>query len=543
MPWSQNYDPLRSPALSTAAAALPVVAMLAFIASGRVRAWWAAICGLALAAVIGIAVFKIPVMSAIGSVGYGIAYSIFPIGWIIINVLFLHRLTVISGRFDALRHQLAELVPDPRVQVILIAFGFGAFVEGAAGFGAPVAITAALLLQLGFPPLQASGLALIANTAPVAFGSLGIPLITLQQVTGLDLHGLSSMAGRQLPLFSAMIPAWIVTVYGGWSALRATWPIAVAAGMSFGVVQFLVSNFHGPWLVDAVAAVVSLAATLVAYRWFPPSSIPTLKSPTQNITHPPSSRPSRWSPWLPWLILMAFIFAWGIPAVKSALDHLASTQIPIPYLDQQIQRMPPVVAQPRVESVLFKLNILSATGTGVLLAGIFSGLAMRQTLYIILETWLRTWYEMRLPLLTIAAMLSLGNLTKYSGADATLGLALAHTGPFYPFFGTLLGWLGVALTGSDTAANVLFGSLQQVTANQLGISPYLMTAANSTGGVMGKMIDAQSIVVAGAATGSHGNEGKILRYVFPHSLTLAILMGLWVAALASLKSLAFLVVR
>ena len=543
MPWSQNYDPLRSPALSTAAAALPVVAMLAFIASGRVRAWWAAICGLALAAVIGIAVFKIPVMSAIGSVGYGIAYSIFPIGWIIINVLFLHRLTVISGRFDALRHQLAELVPDPRVQVILIAFGFGAFVEGAAGFGAPVAITAALLLQLGFPPLQASGLALIANTAPVAFGSLGIPLITLQQVTVLDLHGLSSMAGRQLPLFSAMIPAWIVTVYGGWSALRATWPIAVAAGMSFGVVQFLVSNFHGPWLVDAVAAVVSLAATLVAYRWFPPSSIPTLKSPTQNITHPPSSRPSRWSPWLPWLILMAFIFAWGIPAVKSALDHLASTQIPIPYLDQQIQRMPPVVAQPRVESVLFKLNILSATGTGVLLAGIFSGLAMRQTLYIILETWLRTWYEMRLPLLTIAAMLSLGNLTKYSGADATLGLALAHTGPFYPFFGTLLGWLGVALTGSDTAANVLFGSLQQVTANQLGISPYLMTAANSTGGVMGKMIDAQSIVVAGAATGSHGNEGKILRYVFPHSLTLAILMGLWVAALASLKSLAFLVVR
>ncbi len=517
--------------------------MLAFIASGRVRAWWAAICGLALAAVIGIAVFKIPVMSAIGSVGYGIAYSIFPIGWIIINVLFLHRLTVISGRFDALRHQLAELVPDPRVQVILIAFGFGAFVEGAAGFGAPVAITAALLLQLGFPPLQASGLALIANTAPVAFGSLGIPLITLQQVTGLDLHGLSSMAGRQLPLFSAMIPAWIVTVYGGWSALRATWPIAVAAGMSFGVVQFLVSNFHGPWLVDAVAAVVSLAATLVAYRWFPPSSIPTLKSPTQNITHPPSSRPSRWSPWLPWLILMAFIFAWGIPAVKSALDHLASTQIPIPYLDQQIQRMPPVVAQPRVESVLFKLNILSATGTGVLLAGIFSGLAMRQTSYLILETWLRTWYEMRLPLLTIAAMLSLGNLTKYSGADATLGLALAHTGPFYPFFGTLLGWLGVALTGSDTAANVLFGSLQQVTANQLGISPYLMTAANSTGGVMGKMIDAQSIVVAGAATGSHGNEGKILRYVFPHSLTLAILMGLWVAALASLKSLAFLVVR
>ncbi len=543
MPWSQNYDPLRSPALSTAAAALPVVAMLAILASGRVRAWWAALGGLALAGIIGIAVFDLPLQSAIGSVGYGIAYALFPIGWIIVNVLFLHRLTVISGRFDALRRQLAGLVPDPRVQVILIAFGFGAFVEGAAGFGAPVAITAALLLQLGFPPLQASGLALIANTAPVAFGSLGIPLITLQQVTGLDLHGLSSMAGRQLPLFSALIPAWIVTVYGGRSALRATWPIAASAGISFGLVQFLVSNFHGPWLVDAVAAVASLAATLMAYRWFPPGKGQTLNSPIQKIPHPPSAAPANWSSWLPWLILMAFIFAWGIPAVKFTLDHIASTQISIPFLDQQIQRMPPVVAQPRVESVLFKLNILSATGTGVLLAGILSGLVMRQAPFTIWKTWLRTWYEMRLPLLTIAAMLALGNLTKYSGADATLGLALAHTGPFYPFFGTLLGWLGVALTGSDTAANVLFGSLQQVTANQLGVSPYLMTAANSTGGVMGKMIDAQSIVVAGAASGSHGNEGKILRFVFPHSLALAILMGLWVAALASLKSLSFLVVR
>lgn len=546
MPWSQNYDPLRSPVLSTAVAAFPVVALLGLIASGRVRAWWAALGGLVVAGVVGIGFYGLPWSAAIGAVGYGIAYAVFPIGWIIINVLFLHRLTVISGRFDDIRRQLAGLVPDPRVQVILIAFGFGAFVEGAAGFGAPVAITAALLLQLGFPPLQASGLALIANTAPVAFGSLGIPLITLQQVTGLDLHGLSSMAGRQLPFFSALIPAWIVTVYGGWSALRATWPIAVASGVSFGVVQFLVSNFHGPWLVDAAAAVVSLAATLLAYRLYPPRTTPTPNHPTNDGD---DSRPlissgaSGWSPWLPWLILMTFIFLWGIPAVKAALDGLASSQIRIPYLDQQIQRIPPVVSQPRVESVLFKLNVLSATGTGVLLAGILSGLVMQQRPSAIVRTWLRTWFEMRFPLLTIAAMLALGNLTKYSGADATLGLALAHTGPFYPFFGTLLGWLGVALTGSDTAANVLFGSLQQVTANQLGISPYLMTAANSTGGVMGKMIDAQSIIVAGAATGSHGNEGKILRYVFPHSLTLAILMGLWIAALANLKYLAFLVVR
>jgi len=540
MPWSQVYDPFSNPALSTAVAALPVVALLGLLASGRVRAWWAALLGLGVAGAVAILGFGMPGRMALGAVGYGAAYALFPVGWIIVNVLFLHRLTVISGRFDELRLQLASLVPDPRVQVILIAFGFGAFVEGAAGFGAPVAITAALLLQLGFAPLQASGLALIANTAPVAFGSLGIPLITLQQVTGLDLHGLSAMAGRQLPLFSALIPAWIVAVYGGWKALRSVWPIAAAAGISFGVVQWAVSNFHGPWLVDAIAALASLGATLLAYRWFPAPG-DSLMSAKPSGGSMGARRDWSWKPWWPWIILMVFIFLWGIPAIKKWLDQIASTSVEIPGL--HLQRMPPVVSQPRTESVQFKINWLSATGSGVLLAGMIAGWAMGLRTGLIVRTWLRTWYEMRFPLLTIAGMLALGNLTKYSGADATLGLALARTGPFYPFFGTLLGWLGVALTGSDTAANVLFGSLQQVTANQLGISPYLMTAANSTGGVMGKMIDAQSIVVAGAATGSHGGEGKILRYVFPHSIALAILMGLWVAALASFECLSFLVIR
>jgi lactate permease len=542
MPWSQVYDPFSNSSLSTTVAALPVVALLGLLASGRIRAWWAALIGLAVAGAVAILAYGMPGSAALGAAGYGVAHALFPVGWIIVNVLFLHRLTVISGRFDELRLQLASWVPDPRVQVILIAFGFGAFVEGAAGFGAPVAITAALLLQLGFNPLQASGLALIANTAPVAFGSLGLPLITLQQVTGLDLHGLSAMAGRQLPLFSAVIPAWIVAVYGGWKALRSVWPMAAAAGLSFGLVQWAVSNFHGPWLVDAIAAVASLGSTLLAYRWFPTRIDSHPEAPAELGTF---GRPGAWSwsPWWPWMILMVFIFLWGIPSVKAALDHLASTQFEVPGLHLQVQRMPPVVDVPRPESVFLKLNFLSATGTGVLLAGILSGWVMGLRTGLMVRTWWRTWYEMRFPLLTIAGMLALGNLTKYSGADATLGLALAHTGPFYPFFGTLLGWMGVALTGSDTAANVLFGSLQQVTAHQLGVSPYLMAAANSTGGVMGKMIDAQSIVVAGAATGSHGGEGKILRYVFPHSLVLAVLMGLWVAALAGFKCLSFLVVR
>lgn len=545
MPWSQEYNPLHQPVLSTGAAALPVVILLGLLASGRVRAWWAALYGLASASIVAVGVFGMPIGSMVAAAVYGAAYGMFPIGWIIINVLFLHRLTVQSGRFEDLRQQLSRLAPDPRVQVILIAFCFGAFVEGAAGFGAPVAITAALLLQLGFSPLHASGLALIANTAPVAFGSLGIPLITLQQVTGLDLQGLSSMAGRQLPPFSAMIPTWIVMAYGGWPAIRAVWPISLTAGLVFALVQFLVSNFHGPWLVDPVAALASLGATLLVARAVRPGTVSR-----SGESGRPDGDANSWvgrspifRPWMPWSILMVFIFVWGIPEFKKTLDGWSSPHFPVPALDLGIRRMPPVVSEPRLESVQYRLNWLSATGTGVWLAAMTAGLAMGRSPLSMIETWFSTWYQMRFPLLTIAAMLALGNVTKFSGADATLGLALAGTGIFYPFFGTLLGWLGVALTGSDTASNVLFGSLQQVTANQLGISPYLMASANSTGGVMGKMVDAQSIVVAGAATESQGMEGRILRFVLPHSLCLAILMGLWVALLAGVAPLKGLVIQ
>jgi lactate permease len=538
MPWPQPLDPLGNPWLSTGVAAIPVIVLLGLVAWGHLRVGIAAL--LALGAALGVALlaFGMPVPAALGAAAYGGAYGLFPIGWIVLNVMFLHALTVKSGLFQDLKGQLMRVAPDPRVQVILIAFCFGAFIEGAAGFGAPVAITAALLLQLGFSPIHASGLSLIANTAPVAFGSIGIPITTLAQVTDLDVMKLSQMAGRQLPVFSTIIPLWIVGAMAGWRGIREVWPVALVAGVSFAVMQFLVSNYHGPWLVDSISALVSLGAVLWMLRWRQRKELPAL------IDAPVSASGTRWwRPWVPWLILTLAIFAWGTRPVKETLDRLVSPSFPVPGIHQQVMRTPPVVRVSKVEKVELKLNVLSATGTGIWLAAVVSGLLMGYSPRQLLRVWWDTLMAVRQSLLTIAAMLALGNVTKLSGADATLGMALAKTGVFYPFFGTLLGWLGVALTGSDTASNVLFGSLQRITAEQLGLSPYLMCAANSTGGVMGKMIDAQSIVVAGVAVKAHGEEGKILRFVFWHSLVLAALISAWVAAQAYWPLLQSTVVR
>ena len=538
MPWPQPLDPLGNPWLSTGVAAIPVIVLLGLVAWGHLRVGIAAL--LALGAALGVALlaFGMPVPAALGAAAYGGAYGLFPIGWIVLNVMFLHALTVKSGLFQELKGQLMRVAPDPRVQVILIAFCFGAFIEGAAGFGAPVAITAALLLQLGFSPIHASGLSLIANTAPVAFGSIGIPITTLAQVTDLDVMKLSQMAGRQLPIFSAIIPLWIVGAMAGWRGIREVWPVALVAGVSFAVMQFLVSNYHGPWLVDSISALVSLGAVLWMLRWRQRKESPALIEARVS-----SSGTRWWRPWVPWLILTLAIFAWGTRPVKETLDRLASPSFPVPGIHQQVMRTPPVVRVSKVEKVELKLNVLSATGTGIWLAAVVSGLLMGYAPRQLLRVWWDTLMAVRQSLLTIAAMLALGNVTKLSGADATLGMALAKTGVFYPFFGTLLGWLGVALTGSDTASNVLFGSLQRITAEQLGLSPYLMCAANSTGGVMGKMIDAQSIVVAGVAVKAHGEEGKILRFVFWHSLVLAALISAWVAAQAYWPLLQSTVVR
>ena len=541
MNWQQNYDPCGNALLSTLLAALPVVVLLGAIAWLEIRIHLAALLGLVVALGVALFGFHMPLDAALATAGYGAAFGLFPIGWIILNLIFLYHLTVERGLFAVLRGNLAAIAPDPRVQVILIAFSFGAFFEGAAGFGTPVAVTAAILMQLGFRPLAAAGLSLIANTAPVAFGALGTPIIALAGVTGFSELELSKMVGRQLPFFSLLVPFWVVWAMCGWRGMLGVWPAALTAGLCFAIPQFLVSNYHGPWLVDIVASLTSLGGLVVLLRFWKPKEIwklpPTdaADAPAAAAAAEPTPTPARVrQAWVPWILLSALVFLWGIPAMKKAFDGVSSPSFSVPRLHQVVVRTHPVVPLPtpekptKPEAAVFKLNWLSATGTGILAAAILAGLFMRFTFREMARLYWSTVVRVRHSLLTIAAMLALGYVTKYSGTDATLGLALAKTGGLYPFFGTMLGWLGVALTGSDTASNVLFGSLQKITAEQTGISPVLMAAANSSGGVMGKMVDAQSIVVASTATNWYGHEGSILRYVFCHSIALAALVGVLV---------------
>ena len=560
MPWPQVYDPLHNRFLSTALAALPVAVLLGGIAWIRLRAHVAALLGLATALAVALAVYRMPATAAAGAAIDGAAYGLFPIGWIVLNLIFLYQLTVEKGWFAILRESVARVTPDPRIQVILVAFSLGAFFEGAAGFGTPVAVTAAILIQLGFKPLPAAGLSLIANTAPVAFGALGTPIIALAGVTGLDLHALSAMIGRQLPFFSLIVPFWVVWALAGWRGMLGVWPAALAAGASFAAVQFLVSNFHGPWLVDILASIASMGSVLLLLRvWRPKTAwalpyserwggLPPIRPLASDQEKRPLERGQFTSreirrAWMPWIVLSALVFIWGLPQVKLFLDHLASFTFQITGLNGQVQRTPPVTLHPSPEKALFAFNILSATGSGILVAAIASGLLMGFSPRRLARVYVQTIYRVRHSLLTIAAMLALGTVTRYGGIDATLGLALAKTGSLYPFFGTLLGWLGVALTGSDTASNVLFGSLQTITARQIGVSPILMSAANSAGGVMGKMIDAQSIVVASTVTNSYGQESSILRFVFFHSLALAVLVALLVYAQATIPPFTHMVVH
>jgi lactate permease len=559
MEWIQVYDPLNSQWLSTVVAALPIVGLLVTLAVFEWRAHWAALTGLALALLVAVVVYGMPVQSAAATAVYGAAYGLFPIGWIILNAVFLYNISVATGTFETVKRTVAALSPDRRIQALLIAFSFGAFIEGAAGFGTPVAICAALLMGLGFTPLYAAGLALIANTSPVAFGAIGTPILTLGAVTGLDPQLLSAMAGRQLPLVSLIVPAWLVATMSGWSGLKGVWPAVAVSGGSFAIVQFFWSNYIGPELVDIMGGLASIAAlALFCRRWrptsdwdFPETSAPQAASGAGvAVIAPAPVMASRAvvRAWMPWILLSVFVTIWGLAPVKAALTRQAwmAPAIDVPSLHRMVFRDAPVEAEPanpdrltdpaykgtRAEAARFTFNYMSATGSAILLTALAAGILLRVPAVRLASIAGRTAIQMRWPLVTIAFMLSLGYVTRYSGTDATLGLAFTHTGALYPFFAAMLGWLGVALTGSDTSSNVLFGNLQKITAQQLGLDPVLITTANSTGGVMGKMIDAQSIVVATAATNQSGCEGQILRFVFWHSVALAAIMGLIVLAQA-----------
>ncbi len=551
MNWSQVYVPLGNLYVSALVAAIPVVVLLGALALFHVKAHNAALLGLLCALAISIGVYGMPAKMAGVTALYGAAFGLLPIGWIILNAIFVYDLTVETGQFEVAKHTIAGLASDRRIQVLLIGFAFGAFLEGAAGFGTPVAISAAMLIGLGFRPLPAAGLALIGNTAPVAYGALGTPVITLAKVTGLDVNLLSAMVGRQLPFFSILVPFWLVWAMAGWKSTKEVWPACLVAGVSFAIPQYLVSNHFGPSLVDIVAAAVSIGCTSLLLRFWQPPSVWRFPDEREEAGAgmvprsvgaaagaPTVSRAQGWLAWMPWIVLSAFVFVWGLPDVKTWLGnlhvwlykvHLApNPSIQIPGLHNLVLRVPPVVKKPTAEGAVYSLNVLQATGTALLFSGVVSGLILKVSPLRLLRIYGHSLQRVRFSLLTIAAMLALGFTTRYSGSDTTMGLAFASTGALFPFFSPILGWLGVALTGSDTSSNVLFGNLQVVSAQQIGMNPILAAASNSSGGVMGKMIDAQSIVVAGVATGQQGHEGPILRYVFWHSLVLACLVGVLV---------------
>ncbi len=533
--WAQGYDPVGRWYLSTAFAALPIVVLLGAIAVLRLKAHVAACAGLVTALLVATIVFHMPLRLAFTSATYGAGYGLLPVCWIILPIIFLYDLTVKTGSFTTLQQSLTNITDDSRLQLLLIAFALGAFFEGTSGFGTPVAVCGAILISLGFRPLQAAGLTLLANTAPVAFGALGTPIVALQGVTGLNLFSLSRTISIILVLFCLMVPFWVVAAYAGFRAMIEVWPAILVAAVTFATAQLALAFFSGPSLVAIGASTSTIVALVVFLRFWKPKRILNAKGDDvtshtrQRFDH---SAGKIFKAWMPWLVLSVVVFIWGLPQFSKWLDSSSTMKFPVAGLHNLIQRTPPVVAKPTFESAVFSFNWLSATGTGILIAAVIAGLLMGLGPKTLFKSFFTTLFNTRFAFITIAAMMAIGFVTRYCGLDATLGLAFARTGKLYPFFGSLIGWIGVASTGSDTSANVLFGSLQVMTAHQIGVSPVLMASANSAGGVMGKMIAAPSIVVASIATKTYGQEGSILRFVFFHSLALATLVGIVVYLMA-----------
>jgi lactate permease len=584
MQWTQIYDPLGHWWLSTLVAALPIIVLFSLLAGLKVKPHWCAIAGASTAVAVAIVFFKMPPALAALSFGYGVAFGVLKIAWIVLAAVYLYDISVDAGQFEIMKESIAGITADRRLQVLLVAFCFGAFIEGAAGFGAPVAIAGAFMIGLGFKPFHAAALNLIANTAPVAWGAIGTPVHTLAAVTALPESDLNAMIGRILPFAAIIVPFWLVKTMVSWRETFEVFPAIAVVGGSFALTQFLWSNYVDSNLVDIMGGVVSIVALLIFLRFWKPKKIwrfdyddkaPTPPSPTAEIADQISDdvggewsagqfdgfvKPRIYSPaqvlkaWMPFAILSLFVLLWGLPKIKLAMNRATTPAFQVtlpngkprpgppgwdfPYLHNAISRAVPVVAKPTPEAARYDFNWLSATGTACFVAAIVSGLLLGMGPLRLLAIFWRTLVRMRLAMIAISFMLGLGYVTRYSGLDAVLGLAFTRTGWLYPFFGTFLGWLGVALTGSDTSANALFGSLQRITSQQLHIDPILMCAANSAGGVMGKMVDAQSITIATSATEQVGNEGIIFRFVAWHSVALCSIVGVIVLLYAYVFPLA-----
>jgi lactate permease len=558
MTWTQVYDPLGHWWLSTLCAALPIVVLLGLLAGIRVRPHWCAIAGAATAIFCAIVIFGMPMRLAFTSFVYGGAFGLLKIVWIVVAAVYLYDISVATGQFEIMKQSVAAITPDRRLQLLLVAFCFGAFIEGSAGFGAPVAIAGAFMIGLGFKPFHAAALNLIANTAPVAWGAIGTPVHTLAAVSGLPESDLNAMIGRILPITAVIVPFWLVRSMVNWADTFEVLPAILVTGVSFAGMQFFWSNYMDSNLVDIAAGVTSMIAMLLFLRVWKPKRVwrfeeerviaaVTATSPDREVVDTMGDdwdvRQTAGAPaatsytggqiaraWLPFAILSVFVLLWGLPSIKTAMGKATTPAFKtggweVPYLHKAVFRAQPVVAKPTAENAKFDFNWLTATGTGCFLAAIFSGLILGVNPKRLIQIFGHTLYRMRHAIVAMSCMLGLGYVTRYSGMDAVLGLAFTRTGWFFPFFGTFIGWLGVALTGSDTSANALFGGLQRITAEQLNLSPILMCATNSAGGVMGKMVDAQSITVATAATNQVGNEGIIFRWVFWHSIALTAIVG------------------
>jgi L-lactate transport len=526
--WQQNYTPLNgSLALSALAAALPIFMLLFLLGIKRKPAWIAALSGLATTVLVALFLYGMPVTKMVGAATYGAAFGLFPIGWIVIWAVLLYRLTVESGKFESIKHSIGSLTQDRRLQALLIAFAFGAFMEGAAGFGTPVAVASAMLAGLGFTPFYAAAICLLANTAPVAFGSIAIPIVTLAGITGLPLDRLSAGVGRICAPVSLFVPAYLVLVMGGWSALRGVLPAAIVCGVSFAGMQFIVSNFVGPQLTDLASSIAAMASLVVLFLIWKPKDQYVPKAGIASGSAIDENRPSGGQvllAWSPYLLLVVCVLLWGFN--QKPLNSVTKL-IHWPGLHNQIARMPPVTKAVSPYPADFTMNWLSASGTACMIASLLSAIVLRISPVQFLKILASTLRQLALSLVTLAAVLGLAFLMNYSGATGTLGLAFAATGASFPFFSAILGWMGVFLTGSDTSANALFGNLQVVTASHLGLNPVLMAASNSSGGVMGKMISLSSIAVAACATGmARHDEAGLFRFTLRHSVFLASMIGL-----------------